>query len=383
MPVFTSGPNGNIYNCRATDHWKKDELTVLCADLGLSSQRTNKDQRTRILNYLDDPKNSGTLPENPQFQGLYVYRSGMHETSQDKNGGKNSAGKDSEDAEAARTKVLPTGARKKLLDAQLTTDPPAQFTPLGAGTKTAASITQDPDDSEHSSTEDTPQPEPKTPQKHVVRLADLVCITKSDIEVALIIKETGKYAEPRSRTVMLHVTSELPLYTRKAKDGKTEYMARFSDMIPVAVETGSPLKSEASRGGKVFCPGFNNLDEGRMKLGTVHDILKQGDKLQTLSFQRVNFCLLTIREDDLLECVVEWEPEAPDASNVMPAFAKATDVDALTEAAARGAATSTSNTAGALTVTTKTTINGSQDPTETSTRSYECFLLSLMRWRLR
>ncbi|THU76311.1 hypothetical protein K435DRAFT_879390 [Dendrothele bispora CBS 962.96] len=314
----TAAPSTSWPNGRPHSKWSKPQLTALCAALGLPTAGTNQEQADRLRMYLDS--NSGTLSENPRFQSLYTYRSDSHQSSKSKTSGKTSTDKDAEDIAATQGTVSMTGyvfAHGKLIRSNITTDPPPQYNHLQSVPAGVSGPKSNASDDDPSDAESTPSPPSrgtnvaatalvKTPTKGpaiVGELRDMMPILKSLLVCVL---ETGPYAgNSRVREVYLEVSPTLPLYSRQAMDGSTEYLVRLSDLIPKTVETESPLKD---RSGRIYRSGLT--EDGRINVGTV---TRNGEiRSKGLNFSHVNYIPLKVRlGTECLECTLEWEPDSP------------------------------------------------------------------------
>ncbi|CAL1710819.1 unnamed protein product [Somion occarium] len=300
---------------------KKAHLQAITLALGIDDNGKVLELVDRINRHIKE--HHAHLSIDPRFQKLFVYRPDtVSSTKADsKETGKTSADRTAEDlAEQQKAAQEPTGAHKKLLDLGVSTDPPAQFERLDAH----PSITVGPQESHnavdfcsslsHSSDGDLPSPRPTTPTNEVNNMEDpeeLMMKTVTpvrmqhgiDKSVVVAFHDYHNHGKP-AHEVWLPDDHGVPVICERQGD-EAVFTTRLSDLLPVAIEHDTPVKS---KGGRLYRAGFT-ASGSRISLGSLDTILlaakskRVEDIPKTLRLSKVNKYALREKEaDDVLVC---------------------------------------------------------------------------------
>ncbi|KAJ7280151.1 hypothetical protein C8J57DRAFT_1464540 [Mycena rebaudengoi] len=308
---------------------KKVELKAICNALDINDKGNKEDLIPRIDQKLFGISGDSTeFAEDPRFKNLYLHRQ-EHPTKPKKGSQtRSSATRTAEDLadQANPSKALSgyffiacppfrltqfSSANLKLQEQKVTTDPPGSFkrlglqgkinspsSPLASLTESSppASVKGDPAKSDN---EDENEEEEEEKEEKDVQMPDVQMPKKAHAGVVLKVRDQQGQAATRE----LHI-KDVPIDFNKTPGGSVEPAVLLSKLIPMALETSSPLK--ADKAGRFSRRGVTDPTT-IVNIGTVAQHM-DGPLPRALSFDRVDKLALEPIEDGLFGAEVLFAP---------------------------------------------------------------------------
>ncbi|EKM48950.1 uncharacterized protein PHACADRAFT_202193 [Phanerochaete carnosa HHB-10118-sp] len=286
---------------------RKNSLVTIAQELGLSERvrpEENKDAHVKeIKKYISD--NQETICADPHYQGLVSFRPGSAGTGRK--------------ADTKDNPSVPTGANKKLLEQNITADPPPQYEPLST-----VVVPQDEhernshknhlasaEETETSSAPLSPAPSPTSEaskdgsDRSISKEKEVPSTPKKGQNTSLEVKNKNivvRFYDHHNRDAAgeeVWLRYRKGLLERRIVNGQEQLFTKLSELLPIAVNESSPIKE---RGGRIYHDGPSGSGQ-RVNLGSVEGLLA-GRKFNALGFDRINAYHLRSVEDDeeLLIC---------------------------------------------------------------------------------